>query len=450
MKSNKVLLLAIAAVASSGLAGCGNGDVDSSRVQEAIAAAEQMTQDELFEAAANELGASGQVKIAGTTSRGGKDAVKNLYISKLQEYNESITDPLVYDTFVDGVIYETLIAEITAGSGTGYSGTIIQDGYQLQTKGIDTGYFQNYTPKDWSEAEGTDDDADADPMTLQYNFKTWFYNNKNGDMVIDNVWDVTHTQYQGKIDTMNPNNENVNMDWLIQLTDDDEVAKLKAAYEDSSNSSDVDIADYSDYGDKAYAYAFIDRFIKNAVFYADDGGAMSKLASTPGDIGWIVYSKILNVSESTDISKKNLVVAALGEDNTDGATIGESKMKGFAGFMYKHYLQIMPDAQYPYATMAFFDLISTNADAYSVWGNDVGDYPTLPSINQDRTENGNGTLDGTEFTQSDDGETVFPCLNDPTSDWWLDEGEAIVETPSFIGAHYDEVIDYIDACIAAK
>ena len=118
--------------------------------------------------------------------------------------------------------------------------------------------------------------------------------------------------------------------------------------------------------------------------------------------------------------------------------------------MYKHYLQVMPNAQYPYASCAFFNLISTNADAYKVWGEDVGDYPSLPSINVDRTQFGNGTLDGTTFTQKAGEATVFPCLNDPSSNWWLNKGGAVVETPSYIGANYTTVIDFIDKCIAAK
>ena len=84
------------------------------------------------------------------------------------------------------------------------------------------------------------------------------------------------------------------------------------------------------------------------------------------------------------------------------------------------------------------------AKAYSVWGGDVGDYPSLPSINVDRTKNGvdKEIADGTKVNMS--------CLNDPTSTWWLGKGAAVVETPSFIGAHYDDVIDFIDVVIAAK
>ena len=453
MKISKLLLALAAAASVSALAGCQK--TESSSVEKAIADAETLSQEDLFKKAAEELGPSGQLKVLATTSRGGKDAVKNAFIAKLQKYNATITDPLKYDHTVDGAIYTTLLAEIESKVTNGYSATICQDGYQLQTKGLDTKYFKNFVPKEWKEAAGVDIAGSSDPFTLQYNFKTWMYNNKNGDMDIDNVWDITSSSFKGKIDTMNPNNENVNMDWLIQLSDKAQIAALKTAFEASTNSSDLKIEDYKNYGDKAYAYAFIDGFLKNAIFFEDDGKAVAHLSQTPGNLGWIVYSKLLKVTESAAISKKDLVVAALGNTNANGATMGDSKLNGFGGFMYKHYLQILPNAQYPYAACAFFSLISTNKDAYKVWGEDVGDYPSLPSINVDRTQFGNGSLDetGLVFTQknlTDGGTTIFPCLNDPTSNWWLGKGAAVVETPSFIGANYDTMIDYIDAKIAAK
>jgi hypothetical protein len=458
MKSSKFLMAMAIIASAAALAGCQKqgtssaaaSSVAQTSVEKAIADAETLTQEQLFEKAAKELGASGQMKILATTSRGGKDAVKNAFIAKLQKYDASITAPLKYDTTVDGDIYTKLIAEINSGVTDGVSAAIVQDGYQLQTKGLDTKLFKNYVPKEWKEATGVDVTNDSNPFTLQYNFKTWMYNNKGVDTKIDNVWDVTASSFKGKIDTMNPNNENVNMDWLIQLTQKDQVASLKAAYEASTNSSDIKIADYSKYGDKSYAYAFIDGFLKNAVFYEDDGKAVAHLSSVPGNVGWIVYSKILKVAESADISKKNIVVAALGTNNTNGASMGDSQLAGFGGFMYKHYLQVMPNAKYPYAACAFLNFISTDANAYKVWGDDVGDYPSLPSINVDRTQFGNGTLDGTTFTQKAGEATVFPCLNDPSSNWWLNKGGAIVETPSYIGANYTTVIDFIDACIAAK
>jgi len=308
MKKIGGLLLVSATVFSVlALAGCGKKFKPDQRVLDAVKDAETLSHDDLFKKAAEELGTSGKLKILATTSRGGKDKVKNLFIEELKKHNAGISDPIAYDTTVDGQIYGTLQTEIESGLKDGYSGTITQDGYQLQTKGIDTGYYVNYVPKTWKEAAGADLSA-KDPFTLQYNFKTWMYNNKGMDTFkIDNVWDVTDSSMRGKIDTMDPRNENVNMDWLIQLTDKDQNAALKAAFEDPTANTDVKVDDYKKYGEKKYAYAFIDKFLTNAVFYTDDGEAMTHLSKTPGNVGWIVYSKLLKVAETNEVSKKNIV-----------------------------------------------------------------------------------------------------------------------------------------------
>jgi hypothetical protein len=435
MKAQNLGRLLLVALSLTALAGCNNGS-KSGAVSKALADAETLTQDKLFEKAAKELGSSNKLRVLATTSRGGKPAVKDLFLKKLQAYNADIKDPLDYQTTVDGQVYDKINSGIKANSVIADC-AVLQDGYQLSTKGKD---YLNFVPKEWKEAKGVNTKRDSKPFALQYNFKTIMYNNKGlSDFKIDNVWDLTDSSMKGKIDTMNPNNENVNMDFLIQLTSDEMNKELKAAYEDTATrNSDVDLSKYADKGEKKYAYAFIDKFLTNAVFYEDDGKAIGHLAATPGTVGWIVYSKLLKVEESEKISKKDIVVAALGATNDDKEA-ATSSIKGFSGFMYKHYLQVMPNCAYPYAAAAFFSLISTNADAYKVWGNDVGDYPTLPSINVDRTKNG-----------YKDNDNLYPCLNDKSSDWWIDTAKAGVEDPSFIGSNYDSVIGFIDASIAAK
>lgn len=440
MKKNKLFVLALSLASIATLASCGGDDGDKTAVETAVADAMNLTRDELFKKAAEELGTSGKLKFIATTSRGGKDAAKNAFIAELQKYNKDITDPLSYESTVDGKIYRTLLGEIENNTKDGFSGAIVQDGYQLARA---SNNFVNYIPKEWKEATGVNVERDGNPFSLQYNFKTWMANNKNGDTVIDNVWDVTASKYKGKLDTMDPRNENVNMDWLIMLTQDEECDKLKAAYEDASNDNKtIDFAKYERFGEKQkYAYAFIDKFIENATFFTDDGKAVNQLAAAPGDIGWIVYSKIQTLSETEAISRANIVIGALGQDNPDGATKGASSMKGFSGFMYKHYPTIMPNAKYPYAACAFINLLSTTKEGYSVWAGDVGDYPTMPEINKDRTKLG-----------VVDGEVKYPCLNDPTSDWWTDptKGAAVIETPSYIQTKYNSVFDFIDRAIAAK
>lgn len=473
----RLLTLALTMLASIGMASCNNtskadpsGDsIATEEVKNAIADAQNLSRSELMKKAVAELkaaGAGAKIKIEAVTSRGGKDAAKAEFVRQLKEaggeyeYAADATDstiaklaPVQYDSTVDGKIYTILSGEIEANVSDGYDGAILQDGYQLQKKFIDTGYFTNYIPKEWADDASTIKTGNEDPFTLQYQFKAWMANNKNGDTVLDNVWDVTADKYKGKIQTMDPSNENVNMDWLIMLTEENQAKALKTAFEASTNDNkDLDLSPYAQYGETLkYSYAFIAKFIENAVFNADDGKAINALAKTPGNIGWIVYSKIQNIKESAEITKKDIVISALGDKNTDGTTLGKSNMDGFGGFMYKHYMSIMPRTKLPYTTCAFFNVLSTTAAGYKNWATDVGDYPTMASINSDRSKNGHGTLDAEyKWVQDSTKDNVFPCLNDTSATWWNDTAGSVVETPSYIGKMYNRVAGFIQTCIANK
>ncbi len=136
MKKTGLLLVAATILGAASLTSCGKKFEPNADVVAAIQDAETLTHDQLFKKAAEELGTSGKLKILATTSRGGKDTVKNLFIEELKKHNAAISDPLAYDTTVDGKIYTTLDAEIKSGTRDGYSGTITQDGYQLQTNKV--------------------------------------------------------------------------------------------------------------------------------------------------------------------------------------------------------------------------------------------------------------------------------------------------------------------------
>lgn len=458
MKNRTKFLLTAAALLGSALSlsACGGGSTNATGVKAAVEAAQKMSRDDLYKKAAEELKDGGVCKFDSVTSRLKKGLPA--FVKELQKYQSSITaDNFKIDTAVDGVIYTNLLGEIEAGVADGYSAAIVQDSYQLQKKGIDTGYFVNYTPKEWAAATGVDTANDANPFSLQYNFKTWMVNNGNGDTTkIDNVWDITSTKYKGKIQTMDPRNENVNMDWLIMLTKDSWCDSLKAAFEDPSNdNSALDLSAYASYGEKKkYAYAFINGYLTNSTFYADDGKARDAFAPSTagGNLAWIVYSKIQGLTESADITKKNITIGALGASNSDGNN-ATMQMKGFGGFMYKHYPQIMPNAKYPYAACAFINFLSTTKEGYNAWAVDIGDYPTMPEINIDRTKYGHGTLT-TDFkwTQSDTGDNVFPCLNDPKSSWWTSStgGNAVIEEPAYIATQYNAVMAFINKVLASK
>lgn len=458
MKRAKNLLSLLTVICTCAMTACGGGGVKD--IQEnnksIIKEAEGLTRDALMEKAANEIG-DGTLKFVGCSSRF-KKAI-DPFKAELAKYNPKCADmKITTDTAVDGQIYLKLNGEIESGLTSGYDAALVQDGYQLQKLGIDTGYYLNYVPKEWKEATDTNKELNGNPFSLQYNMKTWMVNNGGAgkDVVIDNVWDITQDKFKNHLHTMSPNNENVNRDWLIMLTQDKWCDVLKAAFEDPTNDNkSLDLSKYESKGEKQkYAYAFIDKYLTNAIFYEDDGKARDAFMKDKGGIAWIVYSKIASIQESAEITKKDITIAALGSDHEDGNNPGTSKIKGFGSFMYKHYLQIMPYTSHPYTSCAFINFLSTTTTGYDAWAHDIGDYPSMPSINVDRTLGGHGELSADyKFTQDSSKPNVFPCLNDPSSDWWTDDqkgANAVIETPSYIVSQYNNVNDFIKKVIADK
>ena len=243
----------------------GSGE-ELTRVKKIVAEAEKMSRDDLFKKAAEEIGDKTFHWYA-TSSRGGK--VKDKFVEELNKVRPSgakeiSVDQIDYQTTVDGKIYTFLNAEIESNKPV-TSGALLQDGYQLQTKGIEKGYV-NYIPKEWNEKEGVNKERDANPFSLQFQFKTWMYNNKEKNVEIDNVWDFAKEGVT--IDTMDPTNENVNMDWLIQLTSDDNCKLLKEALQISYSipwpllgNLLVDIASASDFlNNPAMVHSILERF----------------------------------------------------------------------------------------------------------------------------------------------------------------------------------------------
>lgn len=188
-KSKGLFTLSAAIICACTMTACGgsaNDDIKNTN-KDIIAEAQTLSRDELFKKAAEEIG-SGTLKFIGTSSRF-KNAIDG-FKAELAEYNpECANMKITTDTAVDGEIYAKLCGEIDAGLTTGYDAALVQDGYQLQALGINTGKFLNYVPKEWSDATDTDKTKNANPFSLQYNMKTWMVNNggKGADVVIDNI-----------------------------------------------------------------------------------------------------------------------------------------------------------------------------------------------------------------------------------------------------------------------
>jgi len=445
MKNSKFVLAGLLVLSAAAMAGCGGNSSgkNANAVKEAVKEAMTLDRDALLQKAADEL-QDGDFYWVGTSSRASKAEVyfKDLLAAKNPKCANA---KFHFASAFDSVIYSQLITAIDANAKDAVDGCLLQDGYQMAQY---TDYFVNYIPKEWTG----DRKSAGEPFSLQFNFKTWFVNN-GGDAtaaIPDNVWDMVTGP---KVTYMDINSENINRDWLIMLTSDANAAVLKEAYEDATNDNKdkIDVSKFASYGEtKKYAYAFIDAFLRNSTGLDDDGNVNKAInqKTAKGAYGWQVYSKLLKTTETEETSNAFLVSPTLGNDNSDGKT-ATNHMKGFSGFMYKHFLQVSPKSKHPYTTCALINILSTTAEGYKAWGTDVGDYPTMASINVDRTKNGWGTLNKTsspyKFTQgTGEGATnLFPVLNDPTGDWWIKSANAVVEDVSYIGENYKTVNTFI-------
>ena len=137
------------------------------------------------------------------------------------------------------------------------------------------------------------------------------------------------------------------------------------------------------------------------------------------------------------------------------AAYQDAQPEGFSGFMYKHYLMVSSITKHPYTTCAFINYLATTSDGFKAWGKDIGDYPSMPSVDVNRRKFGHGEFVTNEkgekvWKQDDTKENVFPVMNDPSGDWWVNTGKAIVEDPEYLGANYDDVNKFIIDVTAHK
>ena len=125
--------------------------------------------------------------------------------------------------------HDELLAKAKEETGNGAADMVmIQDGAQL-TDAIDEGLVINFVP---AEVKDALDEADQQPALVhQFINKLFIYNNL-GDNVpaIKNVWELTAPEMKGNIIFKNPENEKVNMNFLVMCTKDEWAAKLADAY----------------------------------------------------------------------------------------------------------------------------------------------------------------------------------------------------------------------------
>ena len=318
-------------------------------VAEVVAEGETLTHDELVEKA---LAEEGTFIVYGNTSRiaNAVEAFGEVYGVKVESNN-----------LKDAEIYTKLESEIS-GSAKGADMVMIQDGASL-TYAMEDGWVVNYVP-----AEVRDNLAEGDlcPLVHQYINKLFIYNNL-GDNVpaIKNVWELTAPEMKGNIIFKNPQNETVNMNFLVMLTSDAWSANLAEAYKDWKG-EEIDLGSYENAG-----YKWIAEFLSNCTFGSSDTTIAEEVSqeTAAGKIGLFVLSKL----RSSSVLTENLTVAQY-DASANGYTV-----EPFSGFMYQMYAMVSAGAMRPYTAMLFIEYLMS-AEGFQPWGKNIGAYSPNASI----------------------------------------------------------------------
>lgn len=318
-------------------------------VADTVAAAEGLTHEELVEKA---LAEEGSFIVYGNTSRIATAAENFAALYSIDTTSSNLKD---------AEIYTKLESEIT-GSAKGADMVMIQDGAQL-TYAIEDGWVINYVPASVKDSVG---EEDLVPLVHQYINKLFIYN-KLGDNVpaIKNVWELTAPEMKGNIIFKNPENETVNMNFLVMLTSDDWSAKLADAYK-AWKGEEIELGFYKNAG-----YKWIAEFLSNCTFGSSDTNIAEEVSqdTAAGKIGLFVLSKLRSSSVLTD----NLTVAQY--DASENGYVVEP----FSGFMYPMYAMISANATRPYTAMLFIEYLMT-AEGFAPWGKNIGAYSSSTAI----------------------------------------------------------------------
>lgn len=407
-------------------------------VEEVIAQAQTMTNDELYAKAIEE--SKGQTLYGiGNSSRGA--TAGETFVAMLKGIDPSYDGTLEWSQPKNNSIFTTLNADIKSANHI-YSMTLIQDGNQIQSKMLDTGNLLNFIPKEWAEGEGVAVENNDNPLALQTLNKVFMFNNVNGK-TYSNCWDFVA---EGEAPLyMGVNSELVGKNFLYMLTHETYAGYLKTAFDamPDGGAKDRIAGVVEEMGPEAealgltgenaaYGLAFIKLWCEQYNEQTDDGPICNTLVTTSAadQSGLLVYSKLRSVEESAEASVNNITVAAY----QDG-------YQGIGGYAYKHYLLIPKTSPLPWTACAFIAYMTTTNEGFAAWGKDMGGYSANPACMQDHSQDGYV-----------DGVNTFDAKNDRGYEWWIsaDGGRLVVEDPVYCAQVSFDLGDWIDMIVGNK
>ena len=393
-----------------------------SPVQQVIKEAQGLTLEELAKKAIEESNGATFYGV-GNSSRG-KSALPK-FIEYLQSLDANYTLNFEWQQPKNNKIFDQLTADSLKEKGT-FAVTLIQDGNQIESKMVRTGILDTFVPLDWAKANGIAPEDWKGYLPLQTLNKVFEYN-CTGEKTFTNCWDFVAEGEHGLF--MDIDSEIVGKNFLYMLTADKYAGYLKDAFDKLDPAKQAalkpvidelqeDAADLGLGENGAYGLAWIKLWVESYAAVEDDGPICNTLVqnSTTDQFGLLVYSKLRSVEESDSVSKNNIKVAAY----QDG-------YNGIGGYGYCHYMFVPDNSPLPWTACAFIAYITCTVDGFSAWGKDMGGYSSNPEVAKGTEEKYQHSKGGMNAA----GEVEFECKNDRGYDWWVNNGQLVIEDPEY-------------------
>jgi hypothetical protein len=352
-KALKILCASVMCLGVMSLVSCGgNEGGDDTSTASIVKKASEMTLTELEAASKTEMeNSSSTFKVVGLTSTLSKA------LTKFQESYSWITKDNVYcnNSYKD---YQLLTALEQADSSYFADFALVQDARSLADY-IDAGICVNYVPNDYV-ALGM---AEKDIFPLKgIHFNKIFFSNKNLNVNLNNVWQLagssTDANHLDNFSFQSPITEQINMSFLLSLYSADNQAKLTAAYKDYYGKDWAASADYTSIGSE-----FVTQLIANvSKWHSSDGTAMKetqcKETLVAGKDPFVYYGAFAKMK---DAAEKNYDLDGDGTNETNAMSTvkWDASIKGFNGFMYTMYSQIVKNAEHPYTACLYARFLLT-------------------------------------------------------------------------------------------
>ena len=361
-------------------------------VDEALAAAAKMTNEELYEKAKAEMAAGAQMNFYSTTSFAEKAAA-----NFMNDYPE-LAGKVVYAEIDDKETYTILTNTIGSGVKDSADMALTQNGPDLKTYLLDEGLTLTYFPEMFKDVVS---EVEQEPAVVTYVNSLLIYHNGEGSVNFTNVWELTEEKWKDHIFFKDPTNETVNINFLIMLTSEKWNARLEEAYEARYGKA-WEAGEF-----ESAALEWIDGFLANVNYtYTSASKMAAGIASgAPGNMGLFVFSKLRKVDEA---DRGNLTVVQF-----------ENEVEGFSGFMYPIYATVCKDTECPYTCALFINyLLSEQGFAGpKSWNSSQGYYSP------------NKTIAKPEGIQ------------DEPYEYWSDR--LVIEDLEYIDEHYIDVYEFI-------